>query len=614
EIENIVDASCDRENGGFTVSPLNGEPPYKYSLSSQNQTTDDPVFTDLPAGEYTVFIADSRGCETMQDVTIGKISPLTFEIANIENANCDNGSRGSFTVFASGGTIPISYDIGNGTTFSPTFSNLPAGDYIVTATDAIGCTFEREITIEQIGELEIERGVVRDATCGQANGSYAVGSATGQAPYRYQIEGRELSNSLTNLEAGAYKVLIVDANGCSTTTEFVIQDLNELEASFENVINASCGQSNGQFTISTSNGVEPYTYLLVNSNIGETDNPTFDNLSGGSYNIIIKDAIGCEITENIFIEETAPIVAEVVEVVDASCGQANGGFEVEMISGTPPFLYNIGSGVSDSPTFKELQAGTYTISISDANGCETEQTVVIESTTTELATDIDNIIDATCGEDNGGFEVVVSNGTAPYNYNIGNGAVSNPIFTDLAPDVYSVTVTDAAGCESVHDLSVVRESEAISANISNLQIAQCGQSNGSFQITGTGGRAPYRYNIGLGQTLNNTFSNLSGGVYEVTVTDNKNCTTIERINIEETEPVTASIINIEGEKCEQSNGRFEVDVNSGRAPFEYNIGNGFTDNPLFTELTAGTYNLTIRDANGCESTEQVGIEATGEVL
>ncbi|MEL6942963.1 MAG: hypothetical protein AAFO82_09860, partial [Bacteroidota bacterium] len=351
-----------------------------------------------------------------------------------------------------------------------------------------------------------------------------------------------------------------------------------------------------------------------NSNIGETDNPTFDNLSGGSYNIIIKDAIGCEITENIFIEETAPIVAEVVEVVDASCGQANGGFEVEMISGTPPFLYNIGSGVSDSPTFKELQAGTYTISISDANGCETEQTVVIESTTTELATDIDNIIDATCGEDNGGFEVVVSNGTAPYNYNIGNGAVSNPIFTDLAPDVYSVTVTDAAGCESVHDLSVVRESEAISANISNLQIAQCGQSNGSFQITGTGGRAPYRYNIGLGQTLNNTFSNLSGGVYEVTVTDNKNCTTIERINIEETEPVTASIINIEGEKCEQSNGRFEVDVNSGRAPFEYNIGNGFTDNPLFTELTAGTYNLTIRDANGCESTEQVGIEATGEVL
>ncbi|MEL6941895.1 MAG: hypothetical protein AAFO82_04450, partial [Bacteroidota bacterium] len=280
-IESIVDASCDRENGGFTVSPLNGEPPYKYSLSSQNQTTDDPVFTDLPAGEYTVFIADSRGCETMQDVTIGKISPLTFEIANIENANCDNGSRGSFTVFASGGTIPISYDIGNGTTFSPTFSNLPAGDYIVTATDAIGCTFEREITIEQIGELEIERGVVRDATCGQANGSYAVGSATGQAPYRYQIEGRELSNSLTNLEAGAYKVLIVDANGCSTTTEFVIQDLNELEASFENVINASCGQSNGQFTISTSNGVEPYTYLLVNSNIGETDNPTFDNLSGG---------------------------------------------------------------------------------------------------------------------------------------------------------------------------------------------------------------------------------------------------------------------------------------------------------------------------------------------
>jgi len=147
-IENIIDASCDRENGGFTVSPLNGEPPYKYSLSSQNHTTDNPVFTDLPVGEYTVFVADSRGCETMVDVTVGKISPLTFEISNVENANCDNGSRGAFTVFASGGTIPISYDIGNGATFSPSFSNLPAGDYMVTATDAIGCTSEREVTIE----------------------------------------------------------------------------------------------------------------------------------------------------------------------------------------------------------------------------------------------------------------------------------------------------------------------------------------------------------------------------------------------------------------------------------------------------------------------------------
>lgn len=613
-IENIVDASCDRENGGFTVSPLNGEPPYRYALSSQNRTTEDPVFTDLPAGEYTVFIADSRGCETMQDVVVGKISPLTFEIANIQSANCDNGSRGSFTIFASGGTIPISYDIGEGATFSPSFSNLPAGDYMVTATDAIGCTFEREITIEQIGALEIERGVVRDATCGQANGSYTIGSATGQAPYQYQIEGRELSSSLNALEAGEYEVLIVDANGCSTTTQVVIQDRNDLEVTFENINNASCGQSNGQFTISASNGIAPYTYLLVNSNIGETDNPTFENLSGGSYNVIITDANGCEITENIFIEESAPMVAEVVEIVDASCGQANGGFEVEVTSGTPPFQYDIGFGVSDSPTFKELQAGTYTVSITDANGCDTKQTLTIESTTTELATDIDEIIDATCGEDNGGFEVVVDNGTAPYTYNIGNGATDNSVFTDLAPGVYSVTVMDAAACEAVHDLTVVRESEAISASISSVRIAECGQSNGSFQITGTGGRAPYRYNIGQGQTLNNNFTNLSGGVYEVTVIDNKNCTTIEQIIIEETEPVTANIINIEGEKCEQSNGQFEVNVNSGLAPFEYNIGNGFTDNPVFEELTAGTYNVTIRDVNGCESTEQVGIEATGEVL
>ncbi|MEL6942962.1 MAG: hypothetical protein AAFO82_09855, partial [Bacteroidota bacterium] len=267
--------------------------------------------------------------------------------------------------------------------------------------------------------------------------------------------------------------------GCSAEEQITIEAADTpMEANISNLSIAECGQSNGRFNVNVNGGTAPYTY---NIGFGERENPEFTQVSGGVYQLTITDAVGCSITRSVEVEETPPISAEIVLVEAESCGQNNGSFSVEVLSGVAPYSYNIGNGFVDNPSFASLAAGDYEVTIQDANGCTTSEVVIIEASNTALSTSIDNIEDATCGENNGGFEVIVNNGNAPYTYNIGNGETNNPVFTNLAPDVYSVTVTDAAGCESVHDLTVVRESEAISANISNLQIAECGQSNGSFQ-------------------------------------------------------------------------------------------------------------------------------------
>jgi hypothetical protein len=608
EIENLVDASCNLANGSFTVIPMNGQAPYSFDIGNGNTSVGS--FSNLAEGEYTVTVSDVQGCETTHDITIGTISALNLQVVNVQAADCAMQQGGSFTLLPSGGTLPITYDLGQGSTSNPFFLDLAAGDYRITATDALGCTYEQEVTIPQSGEL-IVRSVVRDATCNQANGLFRVTSSTGEGPYQLTLNGETYANVITGLTNGTYSILVTDANGCSTTVEVLIRSSNDLNASITNLQNARCGRSNGQFTISASGGDAPYRYDI---GLGETTIPTFNDLSGGFYEATVTDINNCTTIVSVLLEESAPISGEIVDVINASCQQENGSFSVEMASGTAPYSFNIGFGVTANPNFINLPVGTYDVTITDADGCETVERANISSETVDLFTTIQNIEDATCGADNGRFEVNVSSGTAPYTFNIGNGNQNDPVFTNLAAGGYTVVVTDASGCNSEHDLTIIQASEAISAEFSAIESASCGRSNGSFTILGDGGTSPYRYDIGLGATVRNEFTDLSGGVYEVTVTDIMGCTTVETIAIEESEPIAATIINTNATSCGQDNGSFEVNVTRGTAPFAYNIGNGFVADAVFTDLAIGSYEVTIQDVNGCETTQIASVETTSDAL
>ncbi|MEM6697794.1 MAG: PKD domain-containing protein, partial [Bacteroidota bacterium] len=319
------------------------------------------------------------------------------------------------------------------------------------------------------------------------------------------------------------------------------------------------------------------------------------------------------ITEQIEIQETPPLTLNTINLEAATCGQDNGSFELEVQSGTAPYSFNIGNGTNGNAIFTDLAAGSYTVTVVDANGCSNTEQVAIEASEIELSVSIENLQNANCGEENGRFSIVVNNGSAPYTYDLGEGTTNDPNFSNLALGNYEITVNDAAGCSTILEVEIGQGTDPVSGEVVQNLNATCGQSNGSLTVQAVSGVAPFTYDIGFGASTVPLFSNLSQGIYTITITDVNGCQGTLEAAVDETNPITAETANLQDATCGENNGQFEITVNSGTAPFTYNIGEGVTSSNRFTNLEGGSYNVTITDANSCSATIQVSIEQTPPV-
>lgn len=299
------------------------------------------------------------------------------------------------------------------------------------------------------------------------------------------------------------------------------------------------------------------------------------------------------------------IAASAVNIMNTSCGQSNGAFTVNATGGTAPYTYSIGSGNVSNPVFSNLSAGSYTVNVTDAQGCQIAFGITILASS-PISANITNLVPATCGQSNGGFTVNASGGSAPYSYNIGNGSGGNPVFTGLSAGTYIVTVSDAGGCTKTAT-AVVSGTAPPVIGINNLIPSSCGLANGGFTINATSGTAPYTYNIGNGNTANPAFSGLAAGIYNITVTDAANCQSFATVTVNTSAPMSVTTANVTPATCGQSNGSFRVMVSGGNSPYSFNIGNGAVNNPVFNNLNAGSYTVTVTDASACTQTISVTI-------
>jgi hypothetical protein len=608
EITNIRNASCDENNGTFTVRASNGRTPYRYDIG--NGSTTNPAFTNLEAGNYKVTITDAAGCNVIKEVNIEAVPPLTLNLANIVNATCNTGV-GAFTLFASGGTLPITYALpGAAPTSNPSFTNLPPGNYTVTARDANGCEASELITITLEGTLNIRDMQVTDATCGKNNGSVQVRLAPPtsnvQITFNYTI-GNQINNngSFTNLAAGNYEVTVTSSTGCTTTRSITIGQTTGVASKLVNKTVAECGQSNANFTIEVTEGSAPFQYSI---GINNQNTPTFRNLSGGLYVVTITDANSCTATQEIEIEETPPLTISVVDKKAATCGKGNGGFAIQVLTGTAPYIYAIGNSTAADGRFENLTSGTFQVDVIDRNGCTVSETVAIEARTITLDANITNITPSTCDKPNGSFRIEGRNGTAPYQFTMNGQPIVGNSINNLATGTYQIIIEDAAGCTGTKTVTIENGGTPVSAIVGNIKIAECGQSIGSFTIVPTTGKAPYSYDIGLGDSSNPTFDRLGGGTYSFTVTDANGCEFVDKVIINETPPITISIANQTDAKCGLDNGTFDIVVNTGTPPYSYNIGNGVVPNPSFSNLQSGIYIVTVTDANFCTTTARATID------
>lgn len=277
-------------------------------------------------------------------------------------SNCESNQAGNFTLNAAG-LLP-----------NTTYYVQIDGD-INGSVNAAECDFE--IMVSGGAVTVIPTVVIQDENCGANDGEIDVtGFSGGQGPYSYSLDGGtpQGSGTFSGLTMGDYDLIVQDANGCIYNVG--AQQVNVIGGPTGGspvVIDADCGVNNGQININlVGGGTAPYTYFL-NGGTGQASS-TFNGLSAGTYEVVVEDFNGCQqIISNIIVSNTTGPTGATVFVTDAACGQSDGEIAVNVNGGMPAYSYSINGGTSQfGSVFSGLPVGSYSITITDANGCTFE--------------------------------------------------------------------------------------------------------------------------------------------------------------------------------------------------------------------------------------------------
>ena len=385
---------------------------------------------------------------------------------------CANVPDGSIDLTINSDYAPYTYTWSNGES-TEDLMNLEAGDYSVTVMDESTCTVELDFTINSPEEITITE-VLEMPTCGGGqDGSITLEVDGGVPPYQYNWDGMGFTNdnSLQNIMQGSYNVIVLDDNGCETEVDILLSELDLiLDPTVEAVTPPSCdGFSDGSIVVNIVNGIGPFEYNWNDGN-GFVDDNSLLNVAAGTYLVEVRDANLCQgIFE--FTVEAPPALAIDFDIQDVSCNGADDGNILATPSGgVGNYAYSWSNGDSKE-TISDLQPGDYTLTITDGNGCEYEETVtVIEPNAVFI--DIDMIEDVLCnGDSTGVISVIGSGGTPPFEYTIdGVNFQSEPSFAGLPAGNYELGVRDAEGCIVMVDATVTEPAPLIVDLGENIQI------------------------------------------------------------------------------------------------------------------------------------------------
>lgn len=605
--EASLDVSCNGgSDGSSSITAVGGTPPFMYNIGTGDQTSTD--FTGLSMGSYTVTVTDDNGCTQTIDVDIDEPTPISLGDNSLD-ASCNGTPDGETTISATGGTSPYMYNIGNGNVATPNFNGLAAGNYTVTVTDDNGCVETIPVLIGQPVAITLMENNTETSCNGGADGTATVSANGGTAPYNYNIgSGAQVTGDFSGLGSGNYIVTVTDDNGCVETINVSIDEPASITLT-EIVNDATCfGYNDGDVTIGAVGGTAPFMYDIGS---GATSNNTLGGLTAGNYTVTVTDDNGCMETIDVSVDEPAGVMLTEAATATDCNGGANGTVTIGATGGTSPYMYDIGGGATANPLFTSLSAGSYTVTVTDNNGCTVDIDVNIdEPTPISLG---ETSLDANCfGAADGQATISASGGTAPYMYDIGAGQVNNPNFNNLLAGNYDVTVTDDNGCTEIVSLTIDQPT-AVTLS-SSEQLVNCnGGSDGTTTITANGGTAPYMYDIGAGPTANNTINSLAAGNYLVTVTDDNGCMETIPVQIDEPAILTLAASGTDAECFNGNEGTAAAVASGGTPPYMYDIGAGPSASPNFGSLTAGSYTITVTDDNGCSGVASLNIDEPTEL-
>jgi hypothetical protein len=337
-------ASCGSATGSAKVIESNGTPPYTYAWSNSLGSADS--IKNVSSGSYILTVTDAHGCTDVVTVTIGNGGGITASLGSQTNIPCHGGNTGSITINASGGAAPYTYHWGAATNTNNTQSGFAAGSYIITVSDANGCSATVPVTITE--PLALSHTITTTpAVCGASDGRAKVTESGGTLAYTYLWSGGHgTADSIINVPAGNYTLTVTDAHGCADTVAVNVANTGGATVNVTNITNVTCpGGSDGSITISATGESTPYTYHWT-STITNT-NTTQGGFSAGTYVITVTDNAGCISTVSATIS-APPAFSNTSTTTPTTCGLNNGKAQVIESGGTLAYTYSWSGGIGSA--------------------------------------------------------------------------------------------------------------------------------------------------------------------------------------------------------------------------------------------------------------------------
>ena len=450
QVFGTINADCySFSTGEASVMGLGGTAPYSY-LWNDPLTQITSTATDLPSGSWVAQITDANGCLATDTAVIGQPQPFAASVSVGQQVTCFGQANGQATVTANGvGLTYLWNDPATQTT--ATASNLPAGSWNVTVSSSQTCDTTLTVVITQPAVLTVLAVQNQQVSCnGGSNGIALAIGVGGTAPFTYQWDDSSLQTtaSATGLAAGTYNVIVTDANLCTANGTVTITEAPAMSIAVS-IDSASCnGASDASITAIVSGGTPGYQYTWNPNAI--SGNP-LTGIAAGSYSLTVTDANNCTAElQNILVQQPLPIVLSLVQQQNVSCnGASDGEAEISVLGGTPGYTY-----VWDDPTNQStalaggLPPGTYSVEVTDANGCTAQWLNVNITEPDSLLVSVTSVTPITCDySEDGVAETQVTGGTLPYGYswNDPSGQTGSTAI-DLGAGTFTVTVTDVFGC------------------------------------------------------------------------------------------------------------------------------------------------------------------------
>ncbi len=612
-------------SGTATVAITGGTPPFGYNWQPSGQTI--ATATGLSAGTHNVTVTDASGCNATALVLVTEPSGLGVT-TNSSDPSCFGSNDGSYTALGNGGTMPYSYLWSNGAT-TPGISNLTAGLYCVTVTDNNNCSAVACNTLTNPPVLTNTLTVTGNASCnGSTDGSISANVGGGTTPYTFVWNHNPTLNGpiASNLNPGTYNLTVSDANGCiQTATATINASITIATNGFAN--DANCfGESSGSVILMpTGSPATPYVYNW-NPNVSTASTAT--GLTAGTYEVTVTDGNGCFTTAAYNVNQPIQISATFTVNLNISCaGSSDGSLLVNPTGGSAPYSYQWGanSGNQTTQLANNLPSGIHTVTITDANGCSLSAgTVLADPTPISLTSSVNNNV--LCNGLENGSATITPNGGSPiysYQWDLTAGNQTTATATGLAAGPHDVTVTDMNGC-SISTSVIITEPTALNPSISiNNNISCFGLSDGSATANAVGGVPGYTYlwSNSANNQITQTAINLPAGLHTVTVTDANGCTETASTSLNSPPQLNLIVTIVNGVTCFGGNdGTIQANP-SGGTPFPggiYNYqwstnANGQTSQTA-SNLTSGTYSVTVTDQGGCTITGSVVLNSSPQLI